>query len=55
MSAVCGARDEPLSGRHHPTEEKGRERIPDIYWSFTQNITRIKTALYNPSPVILFF
>jgi hypothetical protein len=30
MSAVCGARDEPLSGRHHPTEEKGRERIPEI-------------------------
>jgi hypothetical protein len=31
MSAVCGARDEPLSGRHHPTEEKGRERMPDIF------------------------
>jgi hypothetical protein len=54
MSAVCGARDEPLSGRHHPTEEKGRERMPDLYWLITLNKMRIKTALCN-SPVILFF
>jgi len=26
MSAVCGARDEPLSSRHHPSEKKGRGR-----------------------------